>query len=34
MKDTHATTLRLAPLLTIASDDLDHGLDVILKVLS
>ena len=34
VKDTHATTLRLAPPLTIASDDLDHGLDVILKVLS
>jgi ornithine--oxo-acid transaminase len=34
VKDTHATTLRLAPPLTISHEDLDHGIDVILKVLS
>lgn len=34
VKDTHSTTLRLAPPLTISRGDLDHGLDVILKVLS
>ncbi|HQR79083.1 MAG TPA: ornithine--oxo-acid transaminase [Actinomycetota bacterium] len=34
VKDTHATTMRLAPPLTISQADLDHGLDVILKALS
>ncbi len=34
VKDTHATTLRLAPPLTISEEDLDHGIDVILKVLA
>ena len=34
VKDTHATTLRLAPPLTISQEDLDHGIDVILKVLA
>ncbi len=33
VKDTHATTLRLAPPLSISQEDLDHGIDVILKVL-
>ncbi|MEI2641731.1 MAG: ornithine--oxo-acid transaminase [Candidatus Nanopelagicales bacterium] len=33
VKDTHATTLRLAPPLTIDREDLDHGIDVVLKVL-
>jgi len=33
VKDTHATTLRLAPPLSISRDDLDHGIDIILKVL-
>jgi ornithine--oxo-acid transaminase len=33
VKDTHATTLRLAPPLTIDMHDLDHGIDVVLKVL-
>lgn len=33
VKDTHSTTLRLAPPLTISRDDLDHGIDVVLKVL-
>jgi ornithine--oxo-acid transaminase len=34
VKDTHATTLRLAPPLTISREDLDRGIDVILKVLA
>ena len=34
VKDTHATTLRLAPPLSISKEDLDHGIDVILKVLA
>ena len=34
VKDTHATTIRLAPPLMISKEDLDHGIDVILKVLS
>lgn len=34
VKDTHATTMRLAPPLTISKQDLDHGIDVILKVLN
>ncbi len=34
VKDTHATTIRLAPPLMISKQDLDHGIDVILKVLS
>lgn len=33
VKDTHATTLRIAPPLTIERDDLDRGIDVVLKVL-
>ena len=33
VKDTHSTTMRLAPPLTISRDDLDHGIDVVLKVL-
>lgn len=33
VKDTHSTTMRLAPPLMISADDLDHGIDVILKVL-
>ena len=33
VKDTHATTMRLAPPLTISREDLDHGIDVVLKVL-
>lgn len=33
VKDTHATTLRLAPPITIERADLDHGLDVILEAL-
>ncbi len=33
VKDTHSTTLRLAPPLTISREDLDHGIDVVLKVL-
>lgn len=33
VKDTHATTLRLAPPLTIGAEDLDRGIDVVLKVL-
>ena len=34
VKDTHATTMRLAPPLTISREDLDHGIDVVLKVLA
>ena len=34
VKDTHATTLRLAPPLVIERSDLDHALDTILEVLS
>ncbi len=34
VKDTHSTTIRLAPPLMISQEDLDHGIDVILKVLS
>lgn len=33
VKDTHSTTMRLAPPLVISKQDLDHGIDVILKVL-
>lgn len=33
VKDTHATTLRLAPPLMIDEADLDHGLDVVLAAL-
>jgi ornithine--oxo-acid transaminase len=33
VKDTHSTTMRLAPPLSISQEDLDHGIDVILKVL-
>ena len=33
MKETHATTLRLAPPLMISTADLDHGIDVVLSVL-
>jgi ornithine--oxo-acid transaminase len=33
VKDTHHTTMRLAPPLSISREDLDHGIDVILKVL-
>ncbi|MCU0279459.1 MAG: ornithine--oxo-acid transaminase [Candidatus Nanopelagicales bacterium] len=33
VKDTHATTIRLAPPLMISQEDLDHGVDVIIKVL-
>lgn len=33
VKDTHSTTMRLAPPLTISQDDLDLGIDVVLKVL-
>ena len=33
VKETHATTLRLAPPITIDPADLDHGLDVVLSVL-
>ena len=32
-KETHATTIRLAPPLVIERDDLDHGIDVVLEVL-
>jgi ornithine--oxo-acid transaminase len=34
IKDTHVTTIRLAPPLTISEEDLDHGLDVVIKALS
>jgi ornithine--oxo-acid transaminase len=34
VKDTHVTTIRLAPPLTISEEDLDHGIDVVLKALS
>jgi ornithine--oxo-acid transaminase len=34
VKDTHVTTLRLAPPLTISQDDLDTGVDAVLKVLA
>lgn len=34
VKDTHATTLRLAPPLMIDQADLDHGIDVILAALA
>ncbi len=34
VKDTHVTTLRLAPPLTISQDDLDTGIDAVLKVLA
>lgn len=33
VKDTHTTTLRIAPPLTMSEEDLDHGIDVILEVL-
>lgn len=33
VKDTHITTLRLAPPLTIEKADLDHGIDVIVRAL-
>ncbi len=33
VKDTHHTTMRLAPPLSISREDLDRGIDVILKVL-
>ena len=33
-KDTHATTLRLAPPLVIGEADLDHAIDTILEVLA
>lgn len=32
-KETHSTTIRLAPPLVIEPDDLDHGIDVVLEVL-
>ena len=34
VKDTHATTLRLAPPLMISREDLDQGIDVVLEVLA
>lgn len=34
VKDTHATTLRLAPPIVIDEGDLDHGVDVVLAALS
>ncbi len=34
VKDTHATTLRLAPPIVIEESDLDHGIDVVLTALS
>ncbi|MFI0432580.1 MAG: ornithine--oxo-acid transaminase [Candidatus Nanopelagicales bacterium] len=34
VKETHDTTLRLAPPLTISAEDLDHGLDVVLDALA
>lgn len=34
MKDTHHSTVRLAPPLTISREDLDHGIDVILAALA
>lgn len=34
VKDTHATTLRLAPPLMIDEADLDHGVDVVLAALA
>lgn len=34
VKETHETTLRLAPPLMISEADLDHGIDVVLEVLS
>ena len=34
VKDTHATTLRLAPPLMIEQADLDHGIDVVLSALA
>ena len=34
VKDTHATTLRLAPPLVIDEADLDHGIDVVLATLT
>lgn len=34
VKDTHVSTLRLAPPLTIDKADLDHGIDVILDALA
>ena len=33
VKETHVTTLRLAPLLTISEEDLDLGIDILLEVL-
>ena len=33
MKETHETTLRLAPPLMISIEDLEHGLDIVLSVL-
>lgn len=33
VKETHQTTLRLAPPLTISREDLDHGIDVVLSAL-
>jgi len=32
-KDTHATTIRLAPPLSISREDLDHAVDVVIDVL-
>jgi ornithine--oxo-acid transaminase len=34
IKETHETTLRLAPPLMIDLADLDHGIDIVLKVLA
>ena len=34
VKDTHATTLRLAPPIVISESDLDHGVDVVLAALA
>jgi ornithine--oxo-acid transaminase len=34
VKETHATTLRLAPPIVIEESDLDHGVDVVLEVLA
>lgn len=33
VKETHVTTLRLAPPLIISEEDLDHGIDILLEVL-
>ena len=33
IKETHSTTLRLAPPLVISDDDLNRGIDVVLEVL-